>query len=68
MPETIETKQLTTADLANAANGRDRGNLTRRSSREQESSARSVFGPFASVGLFGGYADPMGGHSDRLRR
>ena len=23
MPETIETKQLTTADLANAANGRD---------------------------------------------
>ena len=27
MPETMETKQLTTADLADAANGRDRQEL-----------------------------------------
>jgi len=45
MPETMETKQLTTADLADAANGRDRQNLDAAESRAQGPSEDPYSGP-----------------------
>ena len=66
MPDTIETKQLTTADLANAANGRNRQDFDRRSSRSLDRRTISIRGLYFRR-IFGGYADPMGDDSDRLR-
>ena len=45
MPETMETKQLTTADLADAANGRDRQELDAAESRARGLSEDPYSGP-----------------------
>ena len=45
MPETMETKQLTTADLADAANNLDRGQMGVVAPREQEPAENQYSGP-----------------------
>jgi hypothetical protein len=45
MPDTMETKQLTTADLANAANGRDRQEPDAAESRVQRPTEDQYSGP-----------------------
>jgi hypothetical protein len=45
MPETMETKQLTTADLANAANGRESHEIADDQPRVQGSSEDQYSGP-----------------------
>jgi hypothetical protein len=45
MPETMETKQLTTADLADAANGLNRGQPAVAEAREQEPDESQYSGP-----------------------
>lgn len=45
MPETMETKQLTTADLADAANGINRGESGAAAAREQEPGENQYSGP-----------------------
>lgn len=45
MPETMDSKQLTTADLANAANGRERGQTNEGEPRAIETSENQYSGP-----------------------
>ena len=60
MPETMETKQLTTADLADAANGRDRQELDAAESRAQGPSEDAIFRAPASRRITPLICEPAG--------